>query len=236
VEKLFEDWKNPCFQHKNTISHTLKEVSLPVANRLQFTKEQVRSMKVIKQLDNKFILAKLDSLLVILDQHAVDERIRLEKLQKESPYDFITPRNINPVQWEVSLNEKGLLASYQTLLETWGWQFSVVAKQEQTLVEVYKVPTLYGMPFDKEDFFSFLEDLAIAKGSSNCSPIKGITKVLCYKACRSAIMFGTPLTTNECQDLIQELANCDIPFQCAHGYSSFLSSNCFRKAKLGSSS
>ena len=32
-----------------------------------------------------------------------------------------------------------------------------------------------------------------------------------------AIKFGDPLTLVECQSLIQQLSQCKLPFQCAHG-------------------
>lgn len=37
------------------------------------------------------------------------------------------------------------------------------------------------------------------------------------QACRSAIMFGQDLSDEECHTLIQSLAKCAFPFQCAHG-------------------
>lgn len=37
------------------------------------------------------------------------------------------------------------------------------------------------------------------------------------KACRSAVMFGDPLTPLECELLVHNLTECYLPFQCAHG-------------------
>ena len=44
-----------------------------------------------------------------------------------------------------------------------------------------------------------------------------ITRILAYKACRSAIMFGTALTIQQCYELLYELAKTKLSFQCAHG-------------------
>ncbi|ELR20444.1 MutL dimerization domain containing protein [Acanthamoeba castellanii str. Neff] len=49
--------------------------------QLAVSKDVLKKMRVINQVDTKFILAKEGDMLYILDQHAVDERIGLEKLE-----------------------------------------------------------------------------------------------------------------------------------------------------------
>ncbi|MCJ1436377.1 DNA mismatch repair protein [Xylographa pallens] len=46
---------------------------------------------------------------------------------------------------------------------------------------------------------------------------QGILDMLNSRACRSAIMFNDKLTLGECETLVQRLATCFFPFQCAHG-------------------
>ena len=35
--------------------------------------------------------------------------------------------------------------------------------------------------------------------------------------CLGAVKFGEPLGVSECQELIDRLSKCQLPFQCAHG-------------------
>lgn len=51
---------------------------------ISFDKKYLKSIVVIGQVDKKFIVAlkEADNLLLLFDQHAVHERIRLEKLLK----------------------------------------------------------------------------------------------------------------------------------------------------------
>jgi len=42
-------------------------------------------------------------------------------------------------------------------------------------------------------------------------------QALCSHACHGAIKFGDKLTHRQCVQLVQELATCALPFQCAHG-------------------
>lgn len=58
---------------------------------ITFDKECLRNIMTIGQVDKKFIAAmtKGDKLLLLFDQHAVHERIRLEKLLKSKKFYFI---------------------------------------------------------------------------------------------------------------------------------------------------
>jgi DNA mismatch repair protein MLH3 len=53
------------------------------------------------------------------------------------------------------------------------------------------------------------------KTISDCP--RGIIELLNSRACRSAIMFNDDLTNLECEQVVQRLARCAFPFQCAHG-------------------
>lgn len=60
---------------------------------ISFDKEYLKNVLVIGQVDKKFIavIKETDNLLLLFDQHAVHERIRLEKLLKgtENPFKII---------------------------------------------------------------------------------------------------------------------------------------------------
>ncbi|GJJ69487.1 DNA mismatch repair protein MLH3 [Entomortierella parvispora] len=46
---------------------------------------------------------------------------------------------------------------------------------------------------------------------------RAILDIVNSKACRGAIMFNDALSFQQCQDLVQNMARCAFPFQCAHG-------------------
>lgn len=79
MAREFESIVPKVTKHKN--SHP-KSNSIPPKSSLKA--EMFDSVRLIGQWDKKFILAMVedDKLLVIFDQHAVHERIRLEKLCK----------------------------------------------------------------------------------------------------------------------------------------------------------
>ena len=50
---------------------------------------------------------------------------------------------------------------------------------------------------------------------NNCP--QGLIDMLNSRACRSAIMFNDVLSKEQCETLVEKLAKCAFPFQCAHG-------------------
>ncbi|CAB4429445.1 unnamed protein product [Rhizophagus irregularis] len=51
---------------------------------------------------------------------------------------------------------------------------------------------------------------------------RGIIDILNSKACRGAIKFNDKLSLQQCEELVAKLAECDFPFQCAHGRPSMI--------------
>lgn len=82
-------WKSNQFENlipqiKDTLFENIPTNRKEVGITETFDKDFLKDVEIIGQLDNKFIVANVitKNLLVIFDQHAVHERIRLEKLLK----------------------------------------------------------------------------------------------------------------------------------------------------------
>lgn len=129
----------------------VKEISIPGSSRL--SKNALRKAKIIAQVDKKFILVKLaeisesttpKQLLVLIDQHAADERIRIEALFS----DLCTPSSnsthvsvyqssfgyeprINyailatPLYFLVSAQESGLFCTHAEHFASWGILYDI---------------------------------------------------------------------------------------------------------------
>lgn len=115
----------------------------------RLSKDTLRKAQLIAQVDRKFIFSKIDfdrmetntddagsalvssSVLVLIDQHAADERCRVEGLMKEyfKPATDSSGQKIwkavaevlpKPVQFELSVKDKDVLSRFQQHLEFWG--------------------------------------------------------------------------------------------------------------------
>ncbi|KAL0660365.1 hypothetical protein Bca4012_080950 [Brassica carinata] len=175
-------------------------------------RQSLEDAKVLQQVDKKYIPIVACGTVAIVDQHAADERIRLEELRKKV------------------LPELGyqLLQSYSDQIRDWGWICSInvegstsfkksmsIIQRKPTPITLNAVPCVLGVNLSDVDLLEFLQQLADTDGSSTIPP--SVLRVLNSKACRGAIMFGDSLLPSECSLIIEGLKQTSLCFQCAHG-------------------
>ncbi|GAV83033.1 MutL_C domain-containing protein/HATPase_c_3 domain-containing protein [Cephalotus follicularis] len=193
-------------------------------------KSCLKDARVLPQVDKKFIPIVAGGTLAVIDQHAADERIRLEELrQKVLSGEEKTVAYLDAEQ-ELILPEIGyqLLHNYAEQIKDWGWicdshsQGSRTFKKSlnllhkrQNIVQLLAVPCILGVNLSDLDLLEYLQQLADTDGSSTLPP--SVLRILNYKACRGAIMFGDSLMPSECSLIVDELKQTSLCFQCAHG-------------------
>lgn len=121
----------------------------------RISKQALRKAKFIAQVDRKFILVKLPvdydetsvslgERLVIIDQHAADERIRIESLLEElcKPNPVMSPNSpcpirthilVKPLTFQLPYDELELFSTYQPYFCNWGilYNLSVPGKSSK---------------------------------------------------------------------------------------------------------
>ncbi|XP_022741001.1 DNA mismatch repair protein MLH3 [Durio zibethinus] len=193
-------------------------------------KKCLRDAKILQQIDKKFIPVVAGGTLAIIDQHAADERIRLEELrQKVLSGEGKTITYLDTEQGLI-LPEIGyqLLHNYSEQIRNWGWICNIhtqdsrpfkknlnLVHREPPVVILLAVPCILGVSLSDVDLLEFLHQLAETDGSSTMPP--SISRILNFKACRGAIMFGDSLLPSECSLIVEELKQTSLCFQCAHG-------------------
>ena len=261
------------------------------------SKDGLRTAYVISQVEKKFILVCMNTrvsegtvfqdsstekqLLVLMDQHAADERIRVESLLAElcapplcrsaSPNSRPDPQSpqsgirttilVKSISFDIPVQEHRLFANQRSHFANWGILYDIKPAQQSSLIsgssacrlivktlpeaiaercrldpniltelmrnDVWKreesthidrsidrtVSTISGhyASSSKESWLSRIHDCP-----------QGIIDIVNSRSCRSAIMFNDELTIDECQSLLQRLAESAFPFQCAHGRPSMI--------------
>ncbi|KAH9145766.1 hypothetical protein AeRB84_010351 [Aphanomyces euteiches] len=167
--------------------------------------------RVLQQVDFKFILAVSSSppLLVCIDQHAADERVKLEALENSLLNAPFPSHQVQSIALILNESEKSLVVRNNETLLFWGFEVDI------STWTLNRVPIVDHREATDDDLLEYLCLLSSMSGSFVRPPI--ITRLLHSRACRSAVMFGDPLTLDECQILITQLGACRLPFQCAHG-------------------
>jgi len=186
--------------------------------------------RVLLQLDKKFIPVISGETILLVDQHAADERIRLEELRRKVLSEEGHVVTYLDSEEELSLPETGfqLFQKYAEQIRKWGWIISSgsnssesfkknmnILRRQTRLVTLVAVPCILGVNLTGKDLMEFIQQLDETDGSSAMPP--AVLRILNFKACRGAIMFGDPLLPSECCLIIEELKATSLCFQCAHG-------------------
>lgn len=196
---------------------------------LQIERESLQDCRVVKQLDNKFILVvvkntKLNQLMII-DQHACHERITVEELITE----FLNTRDrvpINPaLTLKVSTQERELLQEFRSSFAYFGIDYDIgPVDGTVTALPPALVRTLG--PSLRLGILQHAYDLHLQKkprfpGTTWYSQVSALPSLLLdainSRACRTSIKFGDSLSADEMDHLVRQLSRCHQPFQCAHG-------------------
>lgn len=183
-------------------------------------KSDLKSLQVISQVDNKFIMCKTNTGVFIIDQHAADERIRVEKILQlvlSSP----KLRTINK-QLRLTPSEINEINNYKDYFHPF---IEIEGNEVKTALDL----VLFDENLDKH-LLQHLDDIKQSrkfKITSNWySNVPNIPTFIINeinsKACRQAIMFGDKLSRSQMIRLIDELSFCKLPFQCAHGRPSII--------------
>uniref|UniRef100_A0A1J3I7S4 DNA mismatch repair protein MLH3 n=1 Tax=Noccaea caerulescens TaxID=107243 RepID=A0A1J3I7S4_NOCCA len=193
-------------------------------------RHSLEDAKVLQQVDRKYIPIVACGTVAIVDQHAADERIRLEELHKKVLAGEARTITYLSADQELVLPEMGyqLLQSYSEQIKNWGWLCNInvegstsfkknmsIIQRKPTPVTLNAVPCIMGVNLSDVDLLEFLQQLADTDGSSTIPP--SVLRVLNSKACRGAIMFGDSLLPSECSLIIDGLKQTSLCFQCAHG-------------------
>ncbi|XP_069357381.1 DNA mismatch repair protein Mlh3-like [Maniola hyperantus] len=222
---------------KNLFSKHIEKVNTDIQKQnadLTFDSLSLMRAKVLGQVDRKFIAVVLNGrsvqtgksseFFVLFDQHAVDERVRLEN----NLSDYIQGSDwksidIDPILIVLSKDDYLYLVNHQDKLAQFGLQWTFTAENKILFNAVPKA-MLGKNPRQVEIVMKAVKKLiseqigAIKSLRGNVSLYpKSIMELVFSEACRYAIKFGDKLTKNDCLNMINSLARCKTPFQCAHG-------------------
>ncbi|XP_046670027.1 DNA mismatch repair protein Mlh3-like isoform X3 [Homalodisca vitripennis] len=194
-----------------------------------FSNESIQMGKVVGQIDNKFIAALLhpqgekNSFLVLFDQHAVDERIRVEMLITgyKNNNGQLKSQTLSP-SVEIFLAESEIAVLTELLPRLQKLGIKVIMKEGK--IFVCEIPLCLFNKISKENQIDTMTAL-IKKLLVSAEDSRGvipslphfIADIINTEACRGAIKFGDKISLEESKFLLSKLALCEMPFQCAHG-------------------
>ena len=227
-------WTKARITGQDKMISALSEPNAKGDERINLTKDMLQTAQVIAQVEDKFIIIKTQGKLCVVDQHAADERVALEKLEnalfdpslQETTRieltkkhlligDILKATSVLPAK-RVVLTESQMrvVRQHREVLAKWHFRYKPQSGGNESIL-LTGVPSICGRLTDVTDFLEFVDEL----GTSTGGYIKPecVKRILASQACRYAIMFGDKLTHTQCEQLITNLSKCTMAFICAHG-------------------
>ncbi|MFW9857034.1 MAG: hypothetical protein ACFFFG_18435, partial [Candidatus Thorarchaeota archaeon] len=157
--------------------------------------------------------------LIILDFHAADERINLEKLvQSHKTGKIVSQTFLKPFRFQVQSYQLDMVKDTISDLSSLGFDLRI-PKGTSRLIEVHAIPKLLA----KADLQAFLTDLLETEMTQTVQ--KQLQDVLNLIACHSAHRVGETLSFPQAKRLLSDLAKVENPHICAHGRPTFFRVN-----------
>ncbi|MFB6128640.1 MAG: DNA mismatch repair endonuclease MutL [Halorhabdus sp.] len=181
---------------------------------LDRTFESLPSMRILGQFQDTYVVAETDTGLVLIDQHAADERINYERLRDAFSGETTTQALAEPVELDLTARESALFADFEDALARLG--FSAERVDDRT-VEVTTVPSLVAETADPDLLREVLSSFVDRDADPDATVEAAADDVLADLACYPSITGNTSLTEGSIVDLLDRLDDCENPYACPHG-------------------
>jgi len=172
-----------------------------------------RQIIPLAQVKNSYILAETEEGLLVIDQHALHERIlyeqMLERVEKEPTRSQLL---VIPFTLQLSPREARALEENLDTLTEFGFQMEPFGRDAYL---VRGVP----LPIAKQNYERILRDLIdelVATASAKTLTVQR-EELLQMMACKAAVKAGDALAPEEIDHLIRQLRTAQMPFACNHG-------------------
>jgi DNA mismatch repair protein MutL len=165
------------------------------------------------QIHDSFIVVQTDEGFVIIDQHALHERIIYEDLCKRIRKSKLESQKLlMPESFDVSVSDADVLDNNAELLEKLGIELVPFGPR---VMAIQAFPTLLA----KADPLDFIQDLIdlLGRKDINLDGERLLDEVLNMAACKAAIKAGQKLTDSEIEQLLRDKVNAESASRCPHG-------------------
>ena len=171
-------------------------------------------MDVLSQFSDSYILAEGDGELFIVDQHALHERIRYERL-RTSMVNWAPQELINPVHISLGARELSAARSNSERLLDLGIRFN----ESKGKISIESVPDVLIGDSGLVDFIhDLLIDISSQPESSGIDTVEKLRdKVAFMKSCRGSVKANQELNLAEMRRLLLDMRTVPNPWACVHG-------------------
>ena len=168
-------------------------------------------LKLIGVYLDTYILAQYDDKLLMIDQHALHERLLFDRMmaaydQQNASQTLLVPQTIT-----LTLKEMDLYLQNETAFRLAGFE---MAHFGENTFQIRAVPVILGQPQLKQLFTQMLDALDTKKGLTT---IEKRRDAILQQACKHAIKGGEKLAFEIIEDLVSRMMETGVTPTCPHG-------------------
>ena len=168
-------------------------------------------MEPLSQFADSYILVQADDELLLIDQHALHERIRYERCRHQDK-GWEAQTRITPLEVELDARQQARLAANEDKLQELGFEFTL----NDNLCSINSAPSL----LDSEDIEPFIHDILLDVDEDG-APLETIEQrkdhIAFMKACRGAVKAKENLNISEMRRLLEDMRRIPNTWACVHG-------------------
>ncbi|MFB6135526.1 MAG: DNA mismatch repair endonuclease MutL [Halobacteriaceae archaeon] len=185
--------------------------TLPGTERPEPEFDALPAMRVLGQVHDTYVVAETDDGLVLVDQHAADERVNYERLARDLADGPDSQALVAPVELELTAGEAAVFGDALPDLRALGFE----AALEGTTATVSAVPAVFASTLDPDLLRDVLAEFLSNAGEGAVE--SAADELLADMACYPAITGNTSLREGSVTALLEALDGCENPFACPHG-------------------
>ena len=171
------------------------------------------SMRILGQLKDTYVVAETDDGLVLIDQHAADERVNYERLKRDFAGETTTQALAEPVELELTAREAAVFDERSDALASLGFH---TARTGERTVEVRTLPGVIADAVGPDIVRDVLG--AFVGGETAATTVEAAAdELLGDLACYPSVTGNTSLTEGSVRELLAALDDCENPYACPHG-------------------
>ncbi|GAA0255928.1 DNA mismatch repair endonuclease MutL [Haladaptatus pallidirubidus] len=181
--------------------------------------ENLPQMHVLGQLHETYVIAETPDGLVLVDQHAADERINYERLRNQFGGNTETQVLATPVTLELTAGEAALFDEYQDVLAKLGFHAGRTDGNESRTVKVTTVPTVFNEILEPTLLRDVIDEfISTDPNEREHTSVEAMADALLADlACYPSITGNTSLREGSIIELLATLDECENPYACPHG-------------------
>ncbi|MDS0220155.1 DNA mismatch repair endonuclease MutL [Haloarcula sp. S1AR25-5A] len=180
----------------------------------QTSHESLPSMRILGQLADTYVVAETDDGLVLVDQHAADERVNYERLKAKFEGETTTQALADPVELELTAREAEVFDRRSDALASLGFH---TARTGERTVEVRTLPGVIADAAGPDIVRDVLGAFVAGDDEAAATVEAAADELLGDLACYPSVTGNTSLTEGSVRELLAALDDCENPYACPHG-------------------